>query len=332
MSDLIINGRIIDAPIAEILTNLRAELKNGKLRDIRETPGADNVLVTCPIHKDGMERHPSCNVYCGQSPDLEYGFFRCFTCGACGSLTRLVALAMETTDAEAEKWLLSNFGELISEKPLTLDPIVLKPPEKAKASDKALLDSYERWHPYMGVRKLRPEICERFKLRYDPATASLVFPVWDAAGRLALLTRRSVEGKSFMVEKDAQKPVYLLNEAQKAGTGECLVVESQINALTAWGYGIPSVALFGTGAKGQYEILNRCPIRRYVLCFDGDKAGSAGAFKFKKAIRKDVFVDEVRMPYGKDVNDLSRESFEALLERQSISMKRVDISAESPKN
>ena len=43
--------------------------------------------------------------------------------------------------------------------------------------------------------------------------------------------------------------------------------------------------------------------------FDGDSAGDSGAKRFIKNIRKDVFVDVVKLPRGKDVNDLSKEQF-----------------------
>ena len=79
MSDLVINNKIIDAPMLDILRQLRKELTNGKLKDIIDKH--DNIIVTCPHHKDGMENHPSCSVYCGEDANIEYGSVHCFTCG-----------------------------------------------------------------------------------------------------------------------------------------------------------------------------------------------------------------------------------------------------------
>ena len=80
--------------------------------------------------------------------------------------------------------------------------------------------------------------------------------------------------------------------------------------MQSWGY--PAVALLGTGSAKQFEILNKTGIREYNLAFDGDSAGDKGIEKFKKAIRKDVFVNVIRIPRGKDVNDLTKKEFEEL--------------------
>lgn len=47
--------------------------------------------------------------------------------------------------------------------------------------------------------------------------------------------------------------------------------------------------------------------------YDPDEAGRRGAERFKKLIRKDVLVDDVLLPPGKDVNDLSKKEFENLI-------------------
>lgn len=47
--------------------------------------------------------------------------------------------------------------------------------------------------------------------------------------------------------------------------------------------------------------------------FDGDDAGDKGIQKFLKNIRKDVIINIIRLPRGKDVNDLSYEEVEKLV-------------------
>lgn len=60
------------------------------------------------------------------------------------------------------------------------------------------------------------------------------------------------------------------------------------------------------------EILNKSLIRHYILAFDGDDAGDRAIARFKNKIRKDVFVDVMKIPRGKDLNDLSKEEIENL--------------------
>jgi DNA primase len=50
------------------------------------------------------------------------------------------------------------------------------------------------------------------------------------------------------------------------------------------------------------------------LFFDGDEAGWKGAMRFRKNMPKDVFITEVRLPAGKDVNDLTKEEIDYTLE------------------
>mgnify|MGYP003317035844 CR=1 FL=1 len=127
-----------------------------------------------------------------------------------------------------------------------------------------------------------------------------------------MITSRSTVDKRFYIEKDKDKPVYLLNFIKEDNISTVYVCESQINALTLWSYGYPAIALFGTGSSYQYEILNRSPIRNYILCFDGDEAGDKGRARFMKNIRNDVLVSYKKIPFGKDVNDLSKEEFDKL--------------------
>ena len=116
------------------------------------------------------------------------------------------------------------------------------------------------------------------------------------------------------IEKDIEKPIYLLNEIIKNNIQEVCVCESQINALTCWEYGVPAIATFGCNITSkQFEILNKSGIFVYNLLFDGDDAGDKGIARFIKNIRKDVIVNVVPMPRGKDVNDLEKEEFLDLL-------------------
>ena len=143
-------------------------------------------------------------------------------------------------------------------------------------------------------------------------TKCLVFPVWDENNNLVMLTRRSVESKKFIIPPDTEKPVYLLNYINRLGIKDVAVTESQINALTLWSIGIPAIALFGTGSKKQYEILNKSGIRTYYLFFDGDEAGDKGRARLRKNVKGKMIID-LEIPEDKDVNDLTKEEFLELI-------------------
>ena len=133
-----------------------------------------------------------------------------------------------------------------------------------------------------------------------------------------MLTRRSVNSKKFIIDKEKQKPVYLLYYLKKRNIQEAYICESQINALTIHSYHLPAVALFGTGSDYQYDLLNKSSIRHFILCFDGDDAGKKGIKNFIQNIKKDAIVSILNIPEGKDVNDLSKEEFFKLNEINQI--------------
>ena len=312
--ELIINNKCIDTPIDVILNTLKREINTGKLRNI-EAEYKNNIAITCPIHKDGFERNPSCRVFTQKDhEEIEYGKCHCFTCGWTGRLSDLVTACFNETDPSfGEDWLIERFGVNYSSNARLLPEIKLnnsKP--KIEVLDESILDQYNYYHDYMWQRKLTKEVVDTFRIGYDPKTKMLSFPVWDEYNRLVLITYRSVIDKRFFIEEDKDKPVYLLNFVNNWNIKTVYVVESQINALTLWSWGYPAIALIGTGSEHQMKILNKCPIRNYILCFDGDEAGDKGIKRFQINIRKDVMISQKVIPRGKDVNDLSKEEFDNL--------------------
>lgn len=308
--ELIIDGYVISEPIINILYQAKRESDTFKLNHIINK--GSEVLITCPVHKNGQETHPSCFVNARSDVDIEYGFYHCFTCGSAGPLWKLIAEIFEADTDFGKQWLVSRFGALSSYRSRLLDAFdfgITEPEAVRPSVDESILHTFKNWHPYLEARKLTPEVCNRFEVKYDPESNCVVFPVRDEFGRLSFLTRRDVDTKSFVIDKNADKSnVYLLNEVIARGCKTVVVVESQINALTLWKYGYPAVALFGAGTStAQLEKLNRTSIRNYILAYDNDQAGRRGAQKFKKGIRKDVLVEDILMPEGRDVNDLTDE-------------------------
>lgn len=312
MSSLVIDNHIIKKDIRSILNELVKYAVPGKLKSIKYEP--EDVRITCPVHKDGQENKPSCNIFIGESNDMVWGTTHCFACGFKGQLFDFVAEACDKSRAWAKKWLKDNFTEtviegndLIIDEPIRLD----KNQSNQICLKESSLYNYQNWHPYLQKRKLSKEICEKFEVKYDPETECIVFPVRDFKGKLRFLTRRSVNSKKFIIDKNIDKEVYLLYNIVRTNIKEVYVCESQINALTLWSWGYPAIALLGTGSDYQYNLLNKSGILKYNLCFDGDEAGRKGIKNFKKNI-KNCFISIVEIPNGKDVNDLTKEQFNKL--------------------
>ena len=312
--ELFINSQVFLTPIQTVLDDLKKSLSNGLLKDIgRETN--DNIAITCIAHKGGKESRPSCYVHCSRTnPKVEYGKVHCFTCGYTATLPKFVGDCFGQSEEFGKSWLTDKYGGSFYESEDYLLPIEFTQPQEQSYLDESILEQYMYYHPYMWQRGLSKEVVDRFVVGYDEAHKAITFPVWDEKGNLVMITSRSVIDKRFYIDKYKEKPVYLLNYINEHNIQTVYVTESQINALTLWSWGYPAIALIGTGSAPQYEILNKCGIMNYILCFDGDEAGDKGRARFLKNIRKDVFVVHKNIPRGKDVNDLTQEEFDNLPE------------------
>ena len=314
MRQLIIDNYVINKPIEEILTLLKLSLTNGKLKDI-ENKG-DNILVTCPHHDGGHEKTPACNIYIGNDTKLPYGYFNCFVCGEKGSFLKFVAECFDAPESYAKAWLLKNFGgELIAKNLFMGEPIVLNRNKGIKKHlDESILDQYQTWNPYLAKRKLSREICELFKVRYDPKYRQVIFPAYDMNGNLVMLTKRSIDTKSFYLDKDVEKPVYCLDYVMKNNIKTVLITECPFDCLTGWEYGFPTIATFGKISDYQIEQINKSCINIIYAAFDNDAAGRSFLETLKRKLTKRIIIIETKFPaWRKDLNDLTKEELQEII-------------------
>lgn len=308
--ELVINNKVIDAPVYDILKQVHKETNGRYLNTIIDK--GDNVFIQCPFHSDGKEKHPSCTVFARDDDKYtDKGITHCFACGISVPLFTLVGHCFGQDDEFGKEWLVQRYSNIFIEKQTYLPEIQIGKP-KETALDESILDQFAYFHPYQFQRKLSEEVILKYRVGYDKDTDSITFPVWDEHNRLKFITKRSVKTKQFFIPQGVKKPVYLLNFMLKENRDTVFVCESQINALYMNTLGYPAVALIGTGTRDQYEILNKSPIRHYILAFDGDEAGDKGITRFLSNIRKDVFVDVMLLPRGKDCNDLTSEEIAQL--------------------
>lgn len=308
---LVINNREISEPIENILKELKKETNKDIFRDIINK--GDNIAVTCPIHKEGRERHPSCYIYNKTDGDCEYGTIHCFTCGYKASLSKMISDVLDISPEESNQWLVDNFGNTFITK-IDFDTDISLKQEKQKYMDESILDKYDYYHPYMWKRKLTKEVVDQFRVGYDKELQAITFPVWDIKNHLITVTKRSVNTKRFYIDKDIEKPVYLLNFIIGYGLTKVCITEAQIDALTAWTFGYPCIATIGSPSTKQINEINKSGIRHLILMFDNDVAGKRFSEKLKRSIRDDIFISEVKFPHNvKDINDLTIDQFDYMI-------------------
>lgn len=311
-----INDTYYELDVINIITELKEQLASNGIflfNQIKDLP--DDIMVSCPFHKDGQERKASCGI---RKND---GFLHCFTCGETCSIEQLISRCFGKDDFGqfGINWLAKNFlGEIFDKRDFQIS-FGRRGYGKSKIiEDKFIteieLDKYRYYHPYMYKRKMTDDVINLFDIGFDKDTNCITFPVRDENGNCLFIARRSVIGKFFNYPNDVEKPVYGLFELPK-DVDEIIICESMINAITCYVYGKPAVALNGTGTDYQIQQLRKLNCRKLILALDSDAAGMKGTDKLIKTLRPYKIVTQLEIPSGKDINDLTKDEFENLFEK-----------------
>ena len=275
----------------------------------------DNIQTSCPFHKNGQERKPSFGV------NGEIDKCHCFSCSWSGTIEEMVSELYGYQDEGkfGKRWLIKRFNTVeIETRPNIMDGFNGRSNFNANCisntsssnttafiSDEEL-DKYRYIHPYMYSRGLTDEIIERFDIGYDRERKEITFPVRDIEGRCVFVAGRSTERKFFRLPQGLNKPLYQGYRFVDGSYKICYVTESFLNCLTCWKYNKPAMAMIGTGNRKQYEILNKLPVREYILAFDPDEAGRKATERFRKNVHGKI-IKELVYPDNRDINDLQEE-------------------------
>lgn len=312
MRVLRVDNYIITVPLYEVVTQLRMALTNGKLREIKAWhDGEDNIVVTCPHHSGGHELHAAMNIYVGDSSKIPYGFCKCWACDFQCNFIRFVAECFDCSEEFAKKWLIDKFGVFSEAKVITDSDIVIKQRKASAKLPTNYLDNLQSWHPYLAERRLSREVCELFKVKYDPVTSQIVFPCFDVAGNIIMAPRRSIVYKNFYLDSEQEKPVYCLDYIIKNNITTAMICEGPFDVLTCYTYGYPAIGTFGNPSPSQIDAINRSTIKVLYLAMDNDAAGRRMANTIKAGLDQRIIIKEVHWPIGiKDPGECSFEIFQ----------------------
>ena len=325
---------IIQSDTQSVLDMLKFDLaQHGVDRFHQFRRNGDNIQTSCPFHKNGQERKPSFGV------NGEIDKCHCFSCGWAGTIEEMISELYGYQDEGkfGKRWLIKRFNTVeIETRPNIMEgfnygrnnitirnksifgvsPNLYRDKQRKqdtgdnqrgiKEITEEELDTYRYIHPYLYERGLTDEIIERFDVGYDKARNEITFPVADLYGTVRFIASRSVKNKFFRLPKGEDKPIY---QGYRFVTGRyrtAYITESFLNCLTCWKYDKPAMAMIGTGNKNQYEILNKLPVREYILAFDPDEAGRKATERFRKNVHGKI-IKELVYTDNRDINDLQEE-------------------------
>ena len=313
---MIIDNVIFNEDLVDILYELREQLKiNGisLFQDIKDS--GDNIMVTCPYHKNGQERKPSAGILKAN------GTFHCFTCNETHSLPEVISYCFGKNDFGlfGHQWLVKNFATLSIEnrKDIKLDFDRDIQPNQHTFVKEEELNNYRYYHPYMYERKLNNDVIERFDIGYDKDTECITFPIRDINGNTLFVARRSVKTKYFNYPSNVEKPIYGYYELLQLDSfpKEVIICESMLDALVCWVWGKYAVALNGLGSYKQYKELSKMECRKFILATDNDNAGLLARKRLRSYIKNHIITEYELPPNKKDLNDLTEEEFRNLTEK-----------------
>ena len=314
MPVLRVDNYIIETPLYEVVLQLKMALTNGKLREIKSwSEGDDNIVATCPHHAGGHEAHAAMNIYVGSSSKIPYGFCKCWACDFQCNFVKFVAECFECSEEFAKNWLKSKFGKQATNNIVLCDDIVIKQNKAPVRMPANYLDTFQDWHPYLAARKLSRDVCELFKVKYDPHTSQIVFPCFDTAGKIIMAPRRSIYNKTFYIDKDQDKPVYCLDYIINNNISTAMICEGPFDVLTCYTYGYPAIGTWGNPSPSQINAINKSPIKVLYLAMDNDPAGRRMANTIRAGLDPRIIIKEVHW-IKKDPNEHSYEEFQKVME------------------
>lgn len=313
---------IIQSDTQSVLDMLKFDLaKHGVDRFHIFRNNGENIQTNCPFHKNGQERKPSFGV------NGEIDKCHCFSCGWAGTIEEMISelYGYQDDGKFGKRWLIKRFNTVeIETRPNIMEGLNVRnnvrninvyssninrnydSNDNTRYITEEELDKYRYIHPYLYERGLTDEIIERFDIGYDRERKEITFPVRDIEGRCVFIAGRSTERKFFRLPKGMDKPIYCSHLFRYGTYTRAYITESFLNCLTCWKYNKPAMAMIGTGNQKQYEILNKLPVREYILAFDPDEAGRKATERFRKNVHGKI-IKELVYPDNRDINDLQEE-------------------------
>lgn len=282
-------------------------IEHGYFKDI-EDYGENQFMVTCPIHKGGLETTPSMGI------NLDKGAYNCFGCGKHGRLEDLVRQFIEDADlTEAEYGTQRNAKVVVPDKRQTYNNVL---EEKCKYLDKTMNLEQTNSHPTLNglkylkqVRGINLHMTRMFQIGGDEN--NVYFFTKNLSGDVVMYKSRNLVSKMFRNVKGATKDDIFFGMYEffhYSNVNWVILVESEIDALSLWSIGIPALAIGGTAFTEEHiKTLKLLGIRKVYLALDNDRAGhKARGDIFELCVLNNMGVRVLMDAIGgnKDINDM----------------------------
>ena len=292
--------------------------KTGKLyfKDIKKA--GNNLLVTCPYHKNANERKPSCGIRINPGNSVPIGTMSCFSCEKTTSLDKCLKDILGNLYDESEIESLFHLKVELAKsyfQPIQKEAIFDIP--NINLVNKVSYNKYSKLNKealeYLHNRNINDDIIKKYDLGYDNVNKHILFPIMDKNKNILALGRRSINNKIYRYPPNFIKPIYGIAQLEYP-IRYLWICEGPFNVWTLSQYNKQAVGLLGTGTDTQRKQLLNIKCDGYVLALDPDEAGRKGKEKIINYLLENhrYNINICIFPIGKDVNNLNKEEFSKL--------------------
>jgi DNA primase len=271
----------------------------------------DEYLCFCPFHKDDNA---------SLSINVKKLVSNCFAgCeGAKGNLVSVVSRLEKLPQTVAWRKIVSLDEFDFS----TLEVATVKKPKRSyPIGPNGVLWKSAVNYPYLKNRGFLPSTIKFWEVDYSPDIRHIRFPIYNSNHELLSHSYRTTESD---VEPKYLHPGFFKKSGVLYGEG---VVDSEYKEVYLTEGALDAMWLWQNGYYNAFAVLGTPSIEQikhamdfgdeFVLCFDADQAGNIDTEKVvKELVKRRLPYRTIKLPDGKDVQDLSRqELFECFKRR-----------------
>lgn len=309
--------------ILEVVQTLQNDLRRKGIPYLSQVKRVNsNIMITCPYHKNGQEKSPSCGILLSDRVSggkvHKAGTVHCFTCGETHSLEEMISHVYHKSEGYGKEWLLENFNILSTEDVSFNFDLKIDDGKPVKETE---YKHFKHYHPYFATRGISEAVANAFDLGYDEFHDSVVLPLFDKSGRCIMLIKRSVKDHVYMNTSGASKTSSLFGihmvyrKLDKlVNTPYIFVVEGAFDALRMWQNGFPAVGILQAAiSETQLNLLRKLPFQKIVIATDNDEAGRRVAKQLADKLKDTKEVYMLAYPQGrKDPGEMTDAELKAM--------------------
>ena len=288
--------------------------------------GENYVLTNCPF-PDHDDKNPSFSI------NLKTGNFLCFGCGQKGDVYELFSVLDDVSIEEAHRRYKNNFKSETSVFGL-LNNILEDSNKKfvyySKSSFFEVFESINqksKGYAYLKERGLNAGTVKRFDLRWGGNVFHfanrIIIPIYNDVGKLVTYTGRTIGNDKPKTRKTRSPATALFglyqllrprnNKRMRYG----ILVEGEFDCMYMQRFRLNAISSMGIHLSDSQLYLLRKYFKKIIVSYDGDSAGVDamwGKNNILNRVKKYVPAYGIRLPEGKDPNELTKEELYEIYE------------------